>query len=172
MDNPDLLPDSATWISTDAECLRWDWIHEALHIEGVYLQTPQETVKDAFAQSLCFGLYPVDAWTPGPEGPPAPQLGFARVVTDGLLFSAILDVVIDERIRGRGLGERLMGAVLGHPKVRGTNVTLHALEATGFYLKLGFTPSESFSMMRPAPKIFKSTQGADELARRYIVSPQ
>ena len=169
---PDLLPDSATWISTDAECLRWDWLIDALHIEGVYLQTPQETVKEAFAQSLCFGLYPVDAWTPGPEGPPAPQLGFARVVTDGVLFSAILDVVIDERIRGRGLGERLMGAVLGHPKVRGTNVTLHALEATGFYLKLGFTPSENFSMTRPAPKIFKSTQGADELARRYIVSPQ
>ncbi|WP_226529571.1 GNAT family N-acetyltransferase [Metabacillus niabensis] len=39
------------------------------------------------------------------------QIGFARVVTDKAVFSWVLDVVIDQNYRGKGLGTWLMKIV-------------------------------------------------------------
>ena len=39
-------------------------------------------------------------------------VGFARAVTDGVYRGFIEDVVIDEAVRGRGVGRELVGALL------------------------------------------------------------
>lgn len=44
-------------------------------------------------------------------------VGFARVLSDGVCRAFLYDVVVDESLRGRGLGVRLMEAVLSHPQL-------------------------------------------------------
>lgn len=44
-------------------------------------------------------------------------VAFARVVTDYVYKALILDVVVDERLRGQRLGQRIVDALLDHPKL-------------------------------------------------------
>ena len=68
-----------------------------------------ETVRTSVENSLCFGAYAVDG----------SLAGFARVVTDFATFAWLCDVFVLEGHQGRGLGRRLVEAVIGHPGLRG-----------------------------------------------------
>ena len=46
-------------------------------------------------------------------------MGIARVVTDGATFGWVCDVFVDEAERGRGLGGRLIEAVVADPRLHG-----------------------------------------------------
>ena len=39
-------------------------------------------------------------------------IGFARVLSDSCYLALILDVIVDKRYRGRGVGDHLMAAVM------------------------------------------------------------
>jgi GNAT superfamily N-acetyltransferase len=73
-----------------------------------------ETVTRSIEHSLCFGVFL-------PDGT---QVGFARVVTDCSTFAWLCDVFILEEHRGRGLGKRLVEAVVSHPP-RAHNKRIH-----------------------------------------------
>jgi ribosomal protein S18 acetylase RimI-like enzyme len=68
-------------------------------------------------------------------------VAFARVVTDGKYFAMILDVIVSEELRGTGLGERLMNAVLRRPELAGLkSVELVCQpDLIAFYERFGFT---------------------------------
>ena len=66
---------------------------------------------------------------------------FARVVTDRVYKAWILDVVVDPRHRGTGLGQRLIDAVVGHPTLADVrHLELYcAPDLVPFYQRWGFT---------------------------------
>ncbi len=63
-----------------------------------------------------------------------------RAITDHATFAWIADVWIDEAARGQGLGQRMVGWFVDHPRFVGIRRTaLVTADAHGVYEKLGFT---------------------------------
>lgn len=50
-------------------------------------------------------------------------VGFTRVITDGVYLAMVLDVIVAEDARKRGLGATLLEAVLDHPQVSGVQAS-------------------------------------------------
>ena len=94
----------------------------------------REEVEKSVANSLCFSLFKGDE-----------QVGFARVLTDGVAYAVILDMVIREDFRGQGLGRWLLQCLVEHPQVVPLRQVLWTSNADGFYQKLGF---EEMSMLK------------------------
>jgi GNAT superfamily N-acetyltransferase len=66
-------------------------------------------------------------------------VGFARVVTDAATFAYLGDVFVLQPYRGRGLGKRLMEAVMAHPDVQGVRrFMLATADAHALYAQFGF----------------------------------
>lgn len=84
--------------------------------------------------------------------PPDDRLvAFARVLTDRTFRAMMYDVIVDANMRGRGLGHRLMQAVVSHPMLQGVEyVELYCRpELAPFYRSLGFTsPGSGVILMR------------------------
>ena len=82
-------------------------------------------------------------------------VAFARVVTDFSVFAVILDVIVDESIRGAGLGRQLMDAIFVDPRLqalRGIGLQCRP-DLIPFYEKWGFsikevTPEASLQLTR------------------------
>jgi len=95
-----------------------------------------ETVKKTIAGSLCFSLYERDL-----------QVGFARAMTDYATYAIILDVVILEDYRGRGLGKWMMECITGHPELASLKQVLWTADADGLYRKSGFFVPDKLRFM-------------------------
>ncbi len=79
------------------------------------------------------------------------QIGFARVVSDGVVIAYLADVYVLPEYRGRGLGTELVReAVDGGPQ-RDCNWVLHTADAHGLYAKVGFGRPSRRVMSRPRP---------------------
>ncbi len=116
-------------ISTDPERLDKAWLVGRLRKTYWAGKTPGEVIWQSIEASVPFGLYE--------EG--GGQVGFARVVTDTARFAWVSDVIINEEIRGRGLGVWLMECCLSHPDISPVGQWLLATDdAFGLYEKLGF----------------------------------
>ena len=89
---------------------------------------PRVVIERAIRHSLCFGVYRQGR-----------QVGFARVVTDYATTAYVGDVFIRESYRGRGLGKRLIKAVVDHPALEGLRLwLLGTKDAHSLYRKFGF----------------------------------
>ena len=89
----------------------------------------RDLVAQTVAASWSFGAYDAER-----------QVAFARVVTDRLTFAWVCDVVVDEPLRGRGIGRFLMSAVT--EAVSSTVVgwqVLRTRDAHALYRDLGWT---------------------------------
>jgi GNAT superfamily N-acetyltransferase len=118
-------------ISTDPGRLDLDVIHDFLRDAYWSPGVPREVVERSIAHSICFGAYDASG----------AQAGFARVVTDRAVFAYLGDVFVLPEHRGRGLGMRLMEAVVAHPDLQGLRrFTLATRDAHGLYAKFGFEP--------------------------------
>ena len=151
--------DTALWtkapyeVSTDPRRLDMATIHGFLKSAYWCEAIPRETVERAAAGSLNFGLY-------GPEG----QLGYARVVTDKATFAWICDVFVLESARGQGLGQWLIGCVMGHPGLQGLRRWMLATaDAHDLYRPFGFEiPVEPERLMaRQIKDIYKAGRSAE-----------
>ena len=117
-------------ISTDAGEVDLDWLHPALSERAYWaLGRSRPTVERAVANSLCFSAF---------DG--GRQVGFARVVTDQATFAWVCDVFVDDDRRGRGIGRRLMEAIVADPRLAGLKRTVLATSSPGFYTRFGFEP--------------------------------
>jgi N-acetylglutamate synthase-like GNAT family acetyltransferase len=126
------------FVSTDPALLQIDFIHGALGRTYWAGQRSRETVEESIRRSVCFGLY---------EEASGRQVGFARIVTDGVTFSWVCDVVVDEGCRGRGLGKWMFSCVASHPSVEGVLTLLATRDAHDLYQQFGFVRFEA--MRRP-----------------------
>lgn len=67
------------------------------------------------------------------------QIGFARVITDQAIVAWLLDVIIDEEYRGRGIGTWLVEFIVAHPDLQGLKRFMLATnDAHSLYEKFGF----------------------------------
>lgn len=117
-------------ISTDKEKLDVAKIHSYLSKESYWgRDRSMEEVIATIENSLCFGLY-----SESDE-----QLGFARIVTDGVIFAYLMDFVIFGANQGKGLGKKLILGVLDHNTIKKVKtIALKTKDAHGFYEQFGF----------------------------------
>ena len=115
-------------ISTDKKQLDIDYIHNFLVTSYWSAGIPKQAVEKSIQNSFCFGIYEARK-----------QIGFARVITDFTTFAFLADVFIDEQQRGKGLGKKLVKAILGHQRLKGLK-RWHLLtaDAQGLYSHYGF----------------------------------
>ena len=67
------------------------------------------------------------------------QVGYARAITDHATFAWLADVWVDEPVRGRGLGRRMVRWFLDQPDFAGIRrFALVTGDAHGVYATLGF----------------------------------
>jgi GNAT superfamily N-acetyltransferase len=117
-------------VSTDRARLDLETIHRFLSNEAYWSPgVARQVVERSVERSMCFGVYRGDE-----------QVGFARVVTDGATFAWLADVFIVSGHRGRGLGKRLVAAVLQHPDLQGLRRwMLGTADAHELYRRFGFS---------------------------------
>lgn len=135
-------------ISTDQSRLNLPWV--LAQLRGTYWASVRDEQKtlEALRNSVCFGVYQDEVLDGGEIALTGRQVAFARVVTDGAVFSSVMDVVVDEGLRRRGIGSLLMREVVSHPSVAGTVCILSTRDAAGFYERHGFTLGAQQDVMR------------------------
>lgn len=138
-------------ISTDKKLLDFAMIHDFLANESYWAKgIPVEVMKKSIENSLCFGAYHRDR-----------QVGFARVVTDFATIAYVGDVFVVEPYRGKGLGKRLVKAVVDQPELQGLRLwLLGTRDAHDLYRKYGFknvadTPVMERLMAILTPDVYK-----------------
>ena len=93
-------------------------------------RTLEETLKTIKA-CICFGLYDRTH----------SQIGYTRLLTDRVTFAYLMDVIIFDPHKGKGLGKALVGHILDSREVRDIKtVALKTLDAHGLYESFGFKP--------------------------------
>ncbi len=115
-------------ISTNKSKLDIAFIHNFL--KDIYWAAPRtvEEVEICIANSFCFGIYLNDQ-----------QIGFARVITDYVVFAYLMDVFIDERQRGNGYSSLLIDAMMKEPQLQSVKIwRLATTDAHFLYQKFGF----------------------------------
>jgi GNAT superfamily N-acetyltransferase len=91
----------------------------------------EEVEKGALHSALLVGAF---------NGEPE-QVGFARVISDKTRFAYILDVIVDERYRKMGIGQKIMNYILTHKELSEVyQWLLITRDAHGVYNKVGFRP--------------------------------
>ncbi|MEM8927326.1 MAG: GNAT family N-acetyltransferase [Bacteroidota bacterium] len=120
--------DAAIQISSDRSLLDVNKIHGVIKNSYWGSYRSVEQTKKTIENSLCFGAYRAEE-----------QIGFARVLTDEVVLAHIMDVVIFEGYKGKGIGKILMEYILKDPRVRDVlSITLKTKDAHTFYEKYGF----------------------------------
>ena len=75
-------------------------------------------------------------------------VGFGRASSDGVFRAVLWDVVVAGEEQGRGLGRRLVEALLAEPALAGVErVYLMTTNSAGFYAQLGFEDSDAQRLM-------------------------
>ena len=75
-------------------------------------------------------------------------VGFGRATSDGVFRAVLWDVVVAGEHQGRGLGRRIVEALLEDPALQGLERTyLMTTNSSGFYEQLGFTTVERQRLM-------------------------
>jgi len=118
-------------ISTDSADVDLDWLHPALSERAYWaLGRTRDQIERSIERSWTYAAL---------EG--GRQVGFARVITDGVTFAWVCDVFVDELERGRGIGDLLMGTIAADPRLAGLRrVILATRDAHALYERHGFVP--------------------------------
>jgi GNAT superfamily N-acetyltransferase len=117
-------------VSTDKKKLEIPFIQDFL--KDIYWAAGRtiEEVQTTIDNSFCFGIYLDDK-----------QIGFARVITDYVVFAYVMDVFITEKQRGKGYSSILIEAMMKEPKLKEVKIwRLATKDAHFLYEKFGFKP--------------------------------
>lgn len=115
-------------ISTDKSKLDVPFIQDFL--KDIYWAAGRtiEEVQTTIDASFCFGIY-LDGR----------QIGFARVITDYVVFAYLMDVFIDLAHRGKGYSSLLIDAMMKEPQLQQVKIwRLATSDAHFLYEKFGF----------------------------------
>ena len=115
-------------VSTDKAKLNVPFIQRFL--KNIYWAAGRtiEEVQTTIDSSFCFGIYLDNE-----------QIGFARVITDYVVFAYMMDVFIDEKHRGKGYSSILIEAMMNEPQLQKVKIwRLATRDAHFIYEKFGF----------------------------------
>lgn len=116
-------------VSTDKSKLNVPFIQDFL--KDIYWAAGRtiEEVQITIDNSFCFGIYLEDQ-----------QIGFARVITDYVVFAYVMDVFITEEHRGKGYSSILIDTMMKEPELQQVKIwRLATADAHFLYKKFGFT---------------------------------
>ena len=145
LDLPAWSPGVDVEISTDRDRIDTDFVHGFLGGETEWgAGLPRGILERSIHNSLVVGAYQRDG----------SQVGFARAITDYGTFAHIADVYVLPDWRGRGVGKRLIEAILAHPGLQGLRRwSLATRDGQGLYARYGFTPlAEPHMFMELCPE--------------------
>ena len=115
-------------ISTDKHKLDIAKIHRYLSEMSYWAKgRTLAQIQTQIDQSMCFGVYLNNE-----------QVGFARVLSDKVTLAYLADVFILPDHQGKGLGKRLVAAVLEHEDFNDVQWLLKTQDAQKLYEKYGF----------------------------------
>lgn len=119
-------------ISTDKAKLDVEMIYSFVSKSYWGKERTLNEIKISIENSLCFGVYDNNK-----------QIGFARVITDSILFANLLDVFILPSYQGLGLGKWLINTIFNIPELNKIKTwMLGTKDAHDLYKKVGFMPLE------------------------------
>lgn len=124
-------------ISNDKSLLQLERIAEMLQKTYWAKNRSDNIIRKSIENSICYGLYYKDV-----------QVGFARVITDYATAYYICDVVIDEAHREKGLGKKLVGAIVSSGELKSLFGMLVTKDAHGLYEQYGFIKDGKIFMCR------------------------
>jgi len=102
-----------------------DFLKDIYWAAGRTIPEVQTTIDSSF----CFGLYLDNQ-----------QIGFARVVTDYVVFAYLMDVFIAPAQRGKGYSSLLINTMMQEPELQPVKIwRLATTDAHFLYEKFGFT---------------------------------
>ena len=78
------------------------------------------------------------------------MVGFARAFSDGVAAAYLADLFVLRAHRGRGLGARLVQAMIDDGPGAKMRWMLHTADAHDLYARYGFGPPDSTYLERPA----------------------
>ena len=110
----------------DVEAVHRYLSEESYWARGRTLETVERLVREA---TRVVGLYDGDR-----------QVGFARVVSDGVAVAYLADVYVLFERRGRGLGVELVREAVDGGPFAGVGWLPHTRDAHALYAKVGFGP--------------------------------
>ncbi len=115
-------------ISTDKSKLDISFIQNFL--KDIYWAAGRtiDDVQRTIDASVCFGIYLDEV-----------QIGFARVITDYVIFAYVMDVFVTEEHRGKGYSSLLIDAILKEETLKEVKIwRLATKDAHFLYEKFGF----------------------------------
>jgi len=115
-------------VSTDKRKLDVPFIQNFL--KDIYWEAGRtiDEVQTTIDASVCFVIYKNDN-----------QIGFARVITDFIVFAYVMDVFIDKKYRGNGYSSILIDSILKEPQLQKVKIwRLATSDAHFLYQKFGF----------------------------------
>ncbi|RDY61623.1 GNAT family N-acetyltransferase [Flagellimonas nanhaiensis] len=116
-------------ISTDKSKLDVPKIHQEIKNSYWGGYRTEEMTTTTIENSMCFGMY----------SRTGEQLGFARVLTDKVVFAYLMDVIIFEPHQGKGLGKILVKHIINHSEIKEVHtIALKTKDAHGLYKPFGF----------------------------------
>lgn len=114
------------WISKDSSKINVNQAIALLRQTKWAKERQEEKLRQAIENSLCYGVFDRENR----------MAGFARVITDYTTTFYLMDVVVEEKLRGKKIGSYLMDEIMkdfGH-----LYGILHTEDAEKFYEKYGF----------------------------------
>jgi len=115
-------------ISSDKSLLDFEKVHFEVKSSYWGIYRSKEQTRKTIENSICYGVYKVNE-----------QIGFARVLTDEVVFAYIMDVVIFGDYKGQGLGKQLVEYILKDKRLKDVlTISLKTKDAHSFYEKYGF----------------------------------
>jgi len=98
--------------------------------------------RGALVRMLLGSCSVVSAWQGGR------LVGIGRATSDGVFRAVLWDVVVAEEHQGRGLGRRIVQALLASPPVAASErVYLMTTNSSGFYERLGFSSEHAQQLL-------------------------
>lgn len=125
-------------IKCGAQNMHLHQVHDLLKQTVWAFDRPKDVIEKSMNHSLCYGVF---------LKADDRQIGFARVITDYTTHYYLCDVVIDTQYRKKGIGKKMLQAILENKEFDGMLGMLITEEAEGFYQPYGFrTPDICFMM--------------------------
>jgi GNAT superfamily N-acetyltransferase len=106
---------------------------------------PIDVIVESMRNSFCFGLFESGK-----------QIGFARVITDHIVFAWVCDVIIHPNFRGKGLGKWFFSCMMEHPDLQVKTTGLFTKDAHTFYEQYNFRAVDTMQRVVNDPKCWEN----------------